>query len=77
MKTHTLAKLLLEGPDVLVVHDIGVGYAETETDEITVTQPVTLWKCRIVGEHWSDMSELEPVGYSEAEKLKIEAVKLA
>lgn len=75
MTTHELAKKLLEGPDVMVVHDVDAGYGETQPDEITATEQIVLWKQLLVGPYWSDMSEREPE-VSDSDRMKIHAVRL-
>ena len=50
MTAHELARKLLEGPDVLVVHAVDVNYGcEEEPREITSAEPVTLYQAEFNG----------------------------
>ena len=75
MTAHELARKLLEGPDVLVAY-VNQTYDESEVCEVTQLSQATLWRARLVGEHWSDWSEESPRGFEGVDKQSMQAVKL-
>lgn len=76
MTTHELAKKLLEGPDVMVVHAVDVGYGcEEEPSEIDSAAEVVLYQANHSG-YYGDLLFDRPRNES-LDVREVRAVKLS